>query len=156
MAKVMSSGVLAVMRRNPWPGRRAASRGSLACRWAQRMLRSTSPEGFGMHRTTHEGSCHCGNLRWRFETALTLGEIAPRACDCDFCSSHRAAWVSDSQGMLRAEVHHAAGLQRYRQGSQQAEFLMCGTCGVLVAAIACSEDGRLLGAVNRNAFNQRD
>ena len=109
-----------------------------------------------MHRTTHEGSCHCGNLRWRFETALTLGEIAPRACDCDFCSRHRAAWVSDSQGMLRVEVHHAAGLQRYRQGSQQAEFLMCGTCGVLVAAIACSEDGRLLGAVNRNAFDQRD
>ena len=109
-----------------------------------------------MDRITHEGGCHCGNLRWRFETPRTPGEFAPRACDCDFCSRHRAAWVSDSQGMLRVEVHHAAGLQRYRQGSQQAGFLICRDCGVLVAVVARSSDGRLLGAVNRYAFDRRD
>ena len=57
-----------------------------------------------------------------FETARTTGEFAPRACDCEFCSRHRAAWVSDSQGALRIEVHYGADLQRYRQGSKQAEF----------------------------------
>ena len=31
-----------------------------------------------------------------------------------------------------------------------------GACGVLVAVVARSADGRLLGAVNRNAFDQRD
>ena len=120
------------------------------------MLRSTSHEGNGMDRIPHEGGCHCAALRWRFDTTRTAGEIAPRACDCDFCSRHRAGWVSDSQGMLRIEVLHAGNLQRYRQGSQQAEFLVCGVCGVLVAVVARSEDGRLLGAANCNAFDRRD
>ena len=120
------------------------------------MLPAISRRDLAMSSITHEGGCHCGNLRWRFETTRTTGEIAPRACDCDFCSRHRAAWVSDPQGMLRVEVHHAAGLQRYRQGSQQAEFLVCRDCGVLVAVVARSEDGRLLGAVNRNAFDRRE
>jgi len=109
-----------------------------------------------MDRITHEGGCHCGNLRWRFETVRTLGEFAPRACDCDFCSRHRAAWLSDPQGMLHVEVHHADRLQRYRQGSNQAEFLVCRECGVLVGVVARSVDGRLLGALNRNAFDRRD
>lgn len=108
-----------------------------------------------MDRITHEGGCHCGNLRWQFGTTRTAGEFAPRACDCDYCSRHRAAWVSDSQGTLRIDVHHAADLQRYRQGSKQAEFLVCGACGVLVAVVARDGDGRLLGAVNRNAFDER-
>lgn len=120
------------------------------------MLRPTPPRCLRMDRITHEGGCHCGNLRWRFTTTRTLGEFAPRACDCDFCSRHRAAWVSDPQGALRIDVHHAAGLQRYRQGSKQAECLVCGACGVLVAVVARDGDGRLLGAVNRNAFDERN
>lgn len=109
-----------------------------------------------MDQIIHEGGCHCGNLRWRFETTRTTGDYAPRACDCDFCSRHRAAWVSDPQGALRIDVHHATGLQRYRQGSRQADFLVCRTCGVLVAVAALTGDGRLLGAVNHHAFDQRD
>ena len=107
-----------------------------------------------MNPIAHEGGCHCGNLRWHFETTRTLGEFAPRACDCDFCRRHRAAWVSDPQGALQIEACNDAGLQRYRHGSQQAEFLVCRTCGVLVAVVACSEDGQLIGAVNGNAFDQ--
>ena len=68
----------------------------------------------------------------------------------------RMAVLSDPQGALRIEARRATGLQRYRQGSRQAEFLLCGNCGVLVAVVARSPDGRLLGAVNRNAFDQRD
>lgn len=109
-----------------------------------------------MNPIAHEGGCHCGNLRWHFRTARTLGECVPRACDCDFCRRHCAAWVSDPQGALRIEAVHGAGLQRYRHGSRQAEFLVCGTCGVLVAVVARSEDGRLLGAVNRHAFGQHE
>jgi hypothetical protein len=46
-------------------------------------------------------------------------------------------------------------LQRYRQGSGQAEFLVCRNCGTLVAVIARTGDGHLLGAANRNAFDAR-
>ena len=51
----------------------------------------------------------------------------------DFCTRHRAAWVSDPAGQLRVLADHLH-LQRYRQGSAQAEFLLCRECGVLVAS----------------------
>ena len=108
-----------------------------------------------MDALLHEGGCHCGSLRWRFATAMALADVVPRACDCDYCTRHRAAWVSDPGGQLRIHAS-AAKLQRYRQGSGQAEFLLCRDCGVLVAVIARGDVGRLLGAVNRNAFDQRD
>lgn len=103
----------------------------------------------------HAGGCHCGALRFEFSTAQALAAFVPRACDCDFCTRHRTAWVSDAAGSLRIEADDSQ-LHRYRQGSGQAEFLLCADCGVLVAVIARTDDGRLLGAVNRNAFDGRD
>lgn len=103
----------------------------------------------------HAGGCHCGALRFRFESPRELGDFTPRACDCDFCTRHRAAWVSDADGGLRVQAD-GARLRRYRQGSGQAEFLLCVECGVLVAVVARDRDGRWLGAVNRNAFDGRD
>ena len=108
-----------------------------------------------MDALRHEGGCHCRCLHWQITTTMVLSELVPRACDCDYCTRHRAAWVSDPGGHLRIHAS-GAGLQRYRQGSGQAEFLLCRACGVLVAVILPSDDGRLFGAVNRNAFDQRD
>ncbi|GAB3089648.1 GFA family protein [Lysobacter terrae] len=101
----------------------------------------------------HTGGCHCGALRWTLVSPQTLASFTPRACDCDFCTRHRAAWVSDSQGTLRIEGADQA--RRYRQGSGQADFLFCGQCGVLVAVVCADEAGALRGAVNRNSFDQR-
>jgi hypothetical protein len=103
----------------------------------------------------HAGGCHCGALRFAFDTARRPGDFAPRACDCDFCTRHRAAWVSDAAGLLRIRAEDAR-LRRYRQGSGQAEFLFCADCGVLVAVVARTGDGGWLGAANRNAFDERD
>jgi hypothetical protein len=102
----------------------------------------------------HQGGCHCGALRWTFATERALAAFTPRACDCDFCTRHRAAWVSDAQGTLRIEG--SANAKRYRQGSAQADFLSCRECGVLVAVTCPDQDGRLRGAVNRNSFDRRD
>ena len=107
-----------------------------------------------MSSLIHTGGCHCGAQRWMLETLHPLDEFAPRACDCDFCTRHGAAWISDSQGLLRIEAK-ASELHRYHQGSGQAAFLVCRNCGVLVAVIAHTHDGDLRGAVNRNAFDQR-
>ena len=103
----------------------------------------------------HAGGCHCGALRFEFSTAQALVDFAPRACDCDFCTRHRAAWVSDAAGSLRIEADETR-LRRYRQGSGQADFLFCAHCGVLVAVVARAGDGYLLGAANRNAFDGRE
>lgn len=73
---------------------------------------------------------------------------------CDFCTRHRAAWVSDPEGQL--QIRERGGrLHRFRQGSEQAEFLSCQDCGVLVAVIARDDAGHLIGAANRNAFDAR-
>jgi hypothetical protein len=103
----------------------------------------------------HAGGCHCGAVRWHFDTGQALAAFTPRACDCDYCTRHGAAWVSDPAGRLR--IRAAGGkLQRYRQGSGQAEFLSCRECGVLVAVLAHDNDGRLLGAAHHNAFDARE
>lgn len=102
----------------------------------------------------HAGGCHCGALRFEFSTAQALAGLVPRACDCDFCTRHRAGWVSDATGSLRIDADDAR-LRRYRQGSGQADFLLCADCGVLVAVVARTGDERLLGAANRNAFDGR-
>jgi len=102
----------------------------------------------------HAGGCHCGAVRWHFDTGQALAAFTPRACDCDYCTRHGAAWVSDPAGRLRIRAG-TGKLQRYRQGSGQAEFLSCRDCGVLVAVVMHDSDGRLLGAANRNAFDER-
>lgn len=102
----------------------------------------------------HHGGCHCGAVQFDFSTQRPLPGFTPRACDCDFCTRHRAAWVSDASGMLR--ITGSAELRRYRQGAGQAEFLICGHCGVLVAAICTGDDGTLRGALNRNSFDERE
>ena len=103
--------------------------------------------------STHHGGCHCGEVQFAFTTRCALADFTPRACDCDFCMRHRAAWISDANGRLRITASDA--LRRYRQGSGQAEFLFCGLCGVLVAVLCTGDDGTLRGAINRNSFDER-
>jgi hypothetical protein len=97
------------------------------------------------------GGCHCGNLRLEMALSRAPDSYAPRVCDCDFCVKHAAAYISDPQGSLSLKVDDASRLARYRQGSGQAEFLLCTGCGVL-AAVVYEEAGRRYGAANVRAF----
>ncbi len=78
-------------------------------------------------------------------------DYAPRACDCDFCRKHGAAWLTDPAGSLRLHQRGSDAAVHYRQGSDQAEFLLCAHCGVLVMATYRS-DGRLFAALNVRAI----
>lgn len=108
-----------------------------------------------MPATPHPGGCHCGAIRWVFTTAQPLASLSPRACDCDFCLRHGAAWVSDPDAQLHITAD-GTQLGRYRQGSDQADFLLCRRCGVLVAVVATMDDRTMRGAANRRAFEARD
>ena len=98
------------------------------------------------------GGCHCGNIQIDLELARAPDTYNPRACDCDFCRKHNAAYVSDPQGSLAIRIRdeHLSG--KYRQGSGQAEFLFCRNCGVLVSVIY-RNDRRLYAAVNAKAVS---
>jgi hypothetical protein len=102
-----------------------------------------------LHRYT--GSCHCGNIALEIGLAQPPDAYRPRACDCDYCRRHAAAYLSDPRGRLVIRVKRGADLGRYRQGDGLADLLFCRTCGVLVGAI-CAEEGRLYGAVNARAL----
>ena len=101
--------------------------------------------------TTLHGSCHCGRLRIEFSTDKATADFTPRACDCSFCRKHGAAYVSDPEARLLVSIRQDA-LRRYRQGSDNAEFLVCGECGVMVA-VTFDHAGRLYGAVNTGCLD---
>ncbi|MBV7267180.1 hypothetical protein [Erythrobacter ani] len=100
-------------------------------------------------RFKHSGACHCGAIGVALSTDLAAHEIAPRACGCDFCLKHRPNWFSDRSGHLT--IIHSITPNRYRFGTQTADFLICPNCGVVVAAV-CESDGEALGVFNLNCL----
>jgi len=98
-----------------------------------------------MHHVT--GSCHCGNVELTIGLSRAPAQFAPRVCDCDFCRKHGASYVSDPEGTLVVEVRDPDALVRYRQGSGQAQMLVCGVCGVLIGGLYEKGDQRF-AAVN--------
>lgn len=102
-----------------------------------------------------EGGCHCGAITLVLSSGAVPGTIAPRACDCSFCRAHGAAWISDAAARLVVHAHRPDRLRRYRQGSEAAQFLLCGECGVLVAVVFEEGDQRY-AAVNARCLDARD
>jgi hypothetical protein len=105
-----------------------------------------------MHR--FGGGCYCGNIHLEVTLPREPSAYRPRACDCDFCQKHGAAYVSDPQGSLVIRTQDERETARYRQGSGLAELLLCRTCGVLVGALYSGE-GRLCASVNFKALDCR-
>ncbi len=84
---------------------------------------------------THSGGCHCGNIHLTFESAIDPADFEVRACQCRFCRKHNTLAVADPAGRLIIAVDRPSDLQRYVFGMRTAEYLLCRTCGVYVAAI---------------------
>jgi hypothetical protein len=101
------------------------------------------------------GGCHCGKLQVSASLTGSPQTYRPRACDCDFCRKHGAAYVSDPQGSLHLTIRDEHAASRYRQGSGLAELLLCRNCGVLIAALY-RDEGVLYGAVNATVLEGRD
>jgi hypothetical protein len=99
--------------------------------------------------TTHCGGCHCGAVRIEFRSAKSL---APRACGCSFCRRIGGRWVSDVEGQAMIDWDHDREPTIYRFGTGTADFVICSRCGVVVAAVDESEDGRIC-VLNLNAFD---
>jgi hypothetical protein len=98
------------------------------------------------------GGCHCGNLRLTLELTDASESFHPRACDCDFCRKHGAAYVSDPAGSLLIRIRSEQLTGRYTQGSGTAQMLICRNCGVLVGALYQGA-GRLYAVANASAVD---
>ena len=98
------------------------------------------------------GACHCEAIGFGYETAMAPHAWPLRACACRFCRCHAAATTSDPQGALELACRDAGQLLRYRFGLRTADFCVCRTCGVYLAAITI--DGRF-GIINSHALVDR-
>jgi hypothetical protein len=108
----------------------------------------------GPTRELH-GRCHCGRSRLVFSTAIAASALIPRACDCAFCRKHGAAYLSDPAGRLQVRSDPGAGLHAYRQGANNARFLLCDDCGVLLAVVYDAGE-RVYGAVNARCLDEEE
>ena len=89
-----------------------------------------------------EGRCHCGALTIELVTTSAPGELPVRICGCSFCALHRPRYTSAPAGHVTIHAADAAHLLRYRFGLRLADFLICGTCGVFVAAYVPGDPAR--------------
>jgi hypothetical protein len=97
----------------------------------------------------YSGGCHCGNINIEFETDIDPGAIEVRACQCTFCRKHNSRAVADPAGQLLIRVERQNLLERYTFGLRTAEYLICRTCGVYVAAITAGEaEPRAIAIIN--------
>ena len=101
------------------------------------------------------GRCHCGNVELALETSVRPEELALRADTCSFCRRHGARTTSDPSGRVVITVHHPDGLLRYRFGLETADFLVCGRCGIYVAAVM-NEGAGCWATVNMNILDAVD
>ncbi len=99
---------------------------------------------------TLSGSCHCGAIGVTLTTQVAPEDMAPRMCGCTFCRKHPAMWFADPAGKL--ELRLSDNVNRYRFGSKTADFLLCGTCGTVVAA-TCTIEGADYGILNLNCID---
>lgn len=91
-----------------------------------------------------DGACHCGALTIRLETRCEPGQLPVRICGCTFCLKHQPRYTTDPAGRATIRLAHENSAARYRFGLRLADFLICTTCGVFVAAY---EPGDLARAV---------
>lgn len=96
---------------------------------------------------TIKGQCHCGNISYVAEFSNAPSTYPPRLCDCEFCTSHNAAYTSDPHGSLTIHIQNSDQLIRYRQGSKIADFIICKSCGVLTNVVY-EENNRIYASVN--------
>ncbi len=81
----------------------------------------------------YSGQCHCGKLKASIETLKSPQQLGVRTCQCDFCRRVGAVNVSDPEGEVVIDAL-ADDVLRYRFALRTADFLICGTCGVYIAA----------------------
>lgn len=102
---------------------------------------------------TLAGGCHCGALRFHLDWPEPEPELPARRCSCSFCTRFNGTWTSHPAARLELVSRVSEPPIRYRFATGTADFLICGTCGIAVAAIDATGDG-LRAVVNVNTLDR--
>ena len=102
----------------------------------------------------HAGGCHCGNIRMSLRLSRAPADSPLRTCQCAFCRAHATRTVADPLGLFEVAAGDWSRVEKYRFGTRTADYLICRTCGVYVAAL-CETPKGLRAVVNVNALDDR-
>lgn len=92
--------------------------------------------------TSYSASCHCGRVRFRFNSeAITTGH----RCNCSICIRKGTVWSSGYIPPEHLETGETASLSLYQFGDKDVNHYFCGTCGitpfVVVTAVPATYTG---------------
>jgi hypothetical protein len=101
----------------------------------------------------YKGTCQCGNVTLALDLPNEITSYVPRACDCAYCIKRNVSYLSDPNGVLA--IKSDKPLNKEMQGSEQAEFLVCNNCNLMIAVIY--DFGLYVkGAVNASLLTDSD
>lgn len=92
---------------------------------------------------TYQGSCHCGNVRFRVDVDLA----SPITCNCSYCSRRGSILAFTAVEDFSLE-DGADSLTEYRFNTRKIEHLFCASCGMESFARGTKPDGTRMVAVN--------
>jgi hypothetical protein len=93
------------------------------------------------------GGCDCNNIEISWHT-VDYG-LVPRACQCDYCLSKAAAYVTKAGTGFDASIRNEKLHSQVRHGSNSAVFHECANCNQVIF-VTSEIDGELYGALNAN------
>lgn len=97
-----------------------------------------------MSEKQHQGSCHCGAVKYTVELDLDKPVIV---CNCSMCgrSGTMLAFVPRSSFNL---VQGEGNLASYKFNKNVIEHVFCKTCGIKPFAYGIGQDGKPMTAIN--------
>ena len=98
------------------------------------------------------GGCDCDNIQITWHIAEHA--LAPRACQCDYCVSKSAAYVTQPGTSFDALIRNERLHKEVRHGSNNAVFHECVNCGQLIFVTA-EIDGERYGALNASHLHNK-
>jgi len=106
-------------------------------------------------QNVYQGGCHCGNIRYRLNTALDWQKLVPRQCLCSFCMKHNNRYLSDPKARLDVEILKPETAKGYQFGQKFADFRVCNQCGVM-PMVTTEIDGFCYAVININTLDDVD
>lgn len=93
--------------------------------------------------TTHEGSCHCGAVRYR--ARVDLNQVI--SCNCSMCG--RAGTILGFSPASAFELLSGEeALRDYQFGAKNIHHLFCATCGIRPFGRGTDPQGNEMVAIN--------
>ena len=99
----------------------------------------------------YSGKCYCAAVVIEFSSPLEISRYRSRLCDCDYCMQRGIEYLSDPKGQI--SFISKLSLYNEKQGSEQARFLLCRKCQMVVG-VCYMDENTCVGNLNSRLLEQ--